>query len=179
MPGGGAPTQFAPVEDAYASLGVHFGNSLESDDPATANFRWITIPTDFIIRDNSRGASGELGFHILATFDKDLQSVSALPKGPTGLFASITMSAYDVTGALLASVTEAQVTPTSLALLDVGAIRSVSWVTDKPFNNSPQLDNLIFTAIPEPTSLTLFTLGVIGMGLLRRRAHDLGDRQRL
>ena len=61
VPGGGFPTHTAPVGHTYDSLGVHFENSLESDDPATANFRWASSTTDSTIRDNARGVSGEVG----------------------------------------------------------------------------------------------------------------------
>ena len=49
----------------------------------------------------------------------------------------------------------------------------VTWTQSAPFH---QFDNIVVEAVPEPASLALVALGVLALGLYRRRANPTAER---
>jgi hypothetical protein len=156
LPDGTMPIEFSPVEDAYESLGVVFG-TLEADDRTLPSFRFFIAPGGWV-GDYGRALEPDVGFHVLATFERPVTSVSfdTWTAAPTGF--TVIANALDAAGNSIGSVESDPVRghlKGRYTLEGVGPISAVWWVSNQPFLASVAIRDLEFEFAVEPVAVDI------------------------
>jgi hypothetical protein len=153
----------------YSSLGVSFSGNASIwndnspsvlDDP---NGGAVTVPNGLQFG-NAGGVLGSI------FFDQEVSNLSIYAlsgPGPDLLSATMWIRAFDEFGTQLDEVNVNSNLQFDLLTTNATGIRRLDLFSDTVGNDV--WDNLSFTAVPEPNSLSLFTLGLLFCGLRRCR----------
>ena len=182
-----APTTFAEataLTDLYASLGVHFGGPGANNGGAILNDANLAVkamsgPNVLAFDRTALLANGGTPTDPESiTFDtlQSQVSIFVTPETTTASASRFSMDAYDEGGTLIGSDTanfgEGFGVYLPLTITSPQGIRRVTLTQTLPNGSrSFALDNLSFTSVPEPSTLTLLMLGMplaIGLARLRR-----------
>jgi hypothetical protein len=144
------------LNDAYAGLGVTFNSTAAVRQGSSQG---VASGAQF-----ASGAAGNFTTSLVLTFDNYATSVGAY----NVIFSYLILSVYDVNGLLLGSANTDNFGD-SLSFANVGQIKTAVFSTNYVYG----IDDLSFeTAVPEPASLALIGLGMLGVAASRRRKQQ-------
>ena len=168
LPGGGTLAANSVLTNQYSSLGVTF-SATENASSVSSTVINSFSPTDGNYWANTtNGSFGPRHDILTMSFDNAVENVSWLTQSYGSL--SITFNAYDLASNLLETIsTSGSWVSTGFASSGISRIDAL-----QPHDGwGWGLDNLSFdtmaVTVPEPSSITLFSLGLIGLSLLRRK----------
>jgi Protein of unknown function (DUF642)/PEP-CTERM motif len=146
--------------------------------PAADGTQWLDLTGDL----SNREEGVEQSVATVAGQTYDLSFMLGNVSDPRGIYGTTSTVAVMVNGTALATFTNSCTTCTSTltwqnfttSFVATGPSTMVEFLNEDPTNdNSNGLDEVVLTgaagAVPEPASFGLLTLGLSGLGLLRRR----------